>query len=227
LLINNQAIDPTAIPNSVWDLGAPQWKDKCGFASLSSPSVRSHLAIIASHCDSIKLGSEEEQSIASDMQTLDFEKWIDRLSQNVRIYDDEKQLASAVVQGELFWAIVDSDIGIAICDQNPSMRITFPDQDDGGFGAVLIPDTISVLANASNPKVAGRLADFLVSDEVEARLTISDSATIPLNPTPKERSRLLNGVDVKWAKVKFNDLANAWENIAAMSAAKLRPNHRN
>jgi iron(III) transport system substrate-binding protein len=227
LLINDQAIDPAASPSSVWDLGAPQWKDKCGVASLSSPSVRAHLAIIASHCDSIKLDSEKNQSIATGMQTLDFEKWIDRLSQNVKIYDDEKQVASAVVRGELLWAIVDSDVGIAIRDQNPSMRITFPDQTDGGFGAVLLPNTVSVLANAKNPKVAGRLADFLVSDEVEARLTISDSATIPLNPTPKERSRLLKGINVKWAKVRFNDLANAWEDIAALSAAKLRSNQSN
>ncbi len=227
ILINDQAIDPTALPDSVCDLGGAQWIDKCGVASLSSPSVRAHWAIIASQCDAIKLDASKDQSIATDKQTLDFEKWTDRLSQNVKIYDDEKQVASAVVRGEIHWAVVDSDIGIAMRDQNPSLRIAFPDQTNSGFGAVLIPDTVSVLANSKNPKVAGRLADFLVSDEVEARLTISDSATIPINPAPKEPSRLLKGVDVKWAKTEYGKLLDAWENVVELSAAKLRSNQRN
>lgn len=227
LLINDQLIDPASIPNSLCDLGAPQWKDKCGVASLSSSSVRVHWAIIASHCDLIKLDLNKHQSIATDKQTLDFEKWTDRLSQNVKIYDDEKQVAAAVLRGDIHWAIVDSDVGIAIRDQNPFVRISFPDQTDGGFGTVLVPDTVSVIASAKNPKVAERLADFLVSDEVEARLTISDGASIPMNPSPKELSRLLKGIDVRWAKVKFNDLADAWEKVVVRSVEKLRSNQPN
>ncbi|MCU0711409.1 MAG: extracellular solute-binding protein [Pirellula sp.] len=226
LLINDQVIDPAAIPSSICDLGSPQWKDQCGIASLDSPSVRAHLAIIAAYCDSIKPAPNQALSISNDKQTLDFEKWLDRLSQNTKIYNDEKQVALAVARGEIHWAIVDSDEAVALQDQNETIRIAFPDQADDGFGTVLIPNTVSVLASAKNPKVAGRLADFLVSNEVEARLTISDSATIPLNPTPKELSRLLKGLDIKWAKIQLEDLPNAWENVVNRSAEKLRPNRR-
>jgi iron(III) transport system substrate-binding protein len=226
LIINDQVGESVANPSSIFDLGAPLWKDTCGIASLSSPSVRVHLAIIASRCDFIKIDADQNQSIASEKQSLDFEKWTEVLSQNVRIYEEESQLASAVVRGEIHWGVVDSDLAVAIRNQNPSVRIVFPDQTEGGFGTVLIPDTVSVMAAAKNPKVAGRLADFLISDDVEARLTISDSATIPLNPSPKELSRLLKGLDVRWAEVKVNDLVDAWDVRVGRYTEKLRANGR-
>lgn len=227
LIINEQAIDPSAVPTRVLDLGALQWKDKCGVASLASPSVRAHWSIMVAGSEAIKVSGSSDQDIATDQQSFDFAKWVDRLAQNTKIYDDEKQVAVAVEQGEIHWAIVDSDVAIAASDRNKAIRISFPDQTDGGFGAVLIPDTVSVIADAKNPKVAGRLADFLVSDEVEARLTISDSATIPLNPKPKDLSRLLKGLDVKWAEVKLEELVDAWETEVAKFDDKLRSNLRN
>ena len=226
LIVNDRASDSTDIPESVFNLGMPQWKDRCGIASLSSPSVRVHLAIIASSSESIRIDTDKNQGIASVNQTLDFDKWIDSLVHNVRIYETDEQLASAVVSGEVHWGVVDSDLAIILRDQNPSIKIVFPDQGEGGFGTVLIPDTVSVLAAAKNPNVAGRLADFLVSDDVEARLTISDSAVIPLNPDPKELSRLLKGLDVKWANIKVENLATAWDGRVAKLAKSLHANRR-
>ncbi len=226
LIINDRAIDSTDIPKSVLDLGMPQWKDRCGISSLSSPSVRVHLAIIASSSDTIRIDINKNQRIASDNQTLDFDKWIDSLIHNVRIYESDEQLASAVVSGEVHWGVVDSDLAITMRDKNPSIRIVFPDQGEGSFGTVLVPDTISVMAAAKNPNVAGRLADFLVSDDVEARLTISDSAKIPLNPDPKELSRLLKGLDVKWADIKVDNLATAWDARVAKFVKSFHANPR-
>lgn len=228
LLINEQLIDPSAVPTRVLDLGALQWKDKCGIASLASSSVRAHWSTMVASSEAIKLNGLSDQDIATNnQQSFDFAKWADRLAQNAKIYDDEKQVATAVEQGEIHWAIVDSDVAIAASDRNKAIRISFPDQTEDGFGTVLIPGTVSVVADAKNPKVAGRLADFLVSDEVEARLTISDSATIPLNPKPKELSRLLKGLDVKWAEVKLEELVDAWETKVIQSGDKLGSNLRN
>ena len=226
LIVNDRASESTDIPKSVFNLGMPQWKDRCGIASLSCPSVRVHLAIIASSSESIRIDTDKSQDIAYENQTLDFDKWIDSLIHNVHIYETEEQLVSAVASGEVHWGVVDSDLAIVMRDQNPSIKIVFPDQGEDGFGTVLIPDTVSVLAAAKNPRVAGRLADFLVSDDVEARLTMSDSATIPLNPDPKELSRLLKGLDVKWADFKVDNLAAAWDGRVAKLAISLRVNRR-
>lgn len=226
LIINERAGESTDIPNSVFNLGLPQWKDRCGIASLSSPSVRVHLSIIASCSESIRIDLHQSLGIAYDNQALDFDKWMDAVINNVRIYETEEQLASAVERGEVQWGIVDSDLAISLRDHNPSIRIVFPDQGEGGFGAVLVPDTVSVLATAKNPNVAGRLADFLVSNEVEARLTISDSASIPLNPVPKELSRLLRGLDVKWADIGVGNLAEAWDGRVGRYTKSFHANRR-
>lgn len=222
LIINVQSNESTNIPKSVFNLAMPQWKDRCGIASLSSPSVRVHLSIIASCSEAIRIDMHENQKIASENQILDFDKWMDEVIHNVKIYETDEQLASAVVRGEIQWGVVDSDLAIALRDQTSAIKIVFPDQGEGGFGAVLVPDTVSVLAANKNPKVAGRLADFLVSDEVEARLTISDNATIPLNPVPKELSRLLRGLDVKWADIEVGNIATAWDSRVGKYAKSFR-----
>lgn len=57
-------------------------------------------------------------------------------------------------------------------------------------------------------------------------MTISDSAMIPLNPDPKELSRLLKGLDVKWANIKVENLATAWDGRVAKLAKSLHANRR-
>jgi len=223
LLLSDQLASSTA-PSRVFDLGDPQWKGKCGVASMASQSLRAHLAILAAHADSIFMESNNDTAITTERKNLEFNAWITRVVDNANIYLSERDAAEAVLKGEVSWVLVDSDVALAARDRSPALKIVFPDQDTNGFGAVLLPNTVSVLKDAQNPNIAGRLADFLISNDVEARLTISDSALIPLNPSPKELSRLLKGVDIHWAQIDFATLMDSWERIADSPANNLRVN---
>jgi iron(III) transport system substrate-binding protein len=58
--------------------------------------------------------------------------------------------------------------------------VVYPDQGEGELGAVLIPNTIALVAGGRNPAEGARLLAWIVSEENEMRLARGPSAQIPL-----------------------------------------------
>ncbi|XZE22591.1 extracellular solute-binding protein [Pirellulaceae bacterium SH449] len=222
ILYNNKLVDPDKAPSSIWELGSQRWSGNCGIASPNSKSSAAHLAIIATNANTIQIDETLGAGFATPTGKLDWDRWLIGVSENARIYADEVQVAAAISAGDIGWGILDSDVAILATDSNADLSIAFPDQGETGFGTVLVPSVIAVIAQAKHPNVAGRLADYLVSPEVEARMTISDGALLPLGPDPKDVSRLLKGVDVRWADVDWESLINVWEDKAQEALGKLK-----
>lgn len=223
ILYNSKLIEPGKGPSSVWELGSQRWSGKSGIASPNSKSSAAHFAIIAANANMIQIDETLVPEFATSTGKLDWDRWLKGVSENARIYADEMQVAAAISTGDVGWGIVDSDVAILATDSNSDLSIAFPDQGATGFGAVLIPSTVAVIAQAKHPNVAGRLADYLVSPEVEARMTISDGALLPIGPDPKDVSRLLKGVDVRWADVDLESLIDVWNDKAQDVLEKLMP----
>jgi iron(III) transport system substrate-binding protein len=89
----------------------------------------------------------------------------------------------------------------------------FPDQASAQMGTLLLPTSVAVLRDAPHPVAAGKLADLLVSEDIEGRLAISDSAQIPLRPGSKSESRLPIPNTVRWADVDYAAASNRWESM--------------
>lgn len=222
ILHNRKLVEQDKGPSSVWELGSQRWSGNCGIASPNSKSSAAHFAIIASNANMIQIDEALVPEFATSTGKLDWDRWLTSVSENARIYADEMKVAAAISAGDIGWGIVDSDVAISARDSDPDLSIVFPDQGATGFGAVLIPSTVAVIAQAKHPNVAGRLADYLVSPEVEARLTISDGALLPIGPDPKDVSRLLKGVDVRWADVDLESLIDVWDDKAQEVLDKLK-----
>ncbi len=60
------------------------------------------------------------------------------------------------------------------------LGIIWPDQEEGESGVLLIPNTVSLIADCPHPEAGKRLIDFLLSKEVEAMLARARSRQIPL-----------------------------------------------
>ena len=109
-------------------------------------------------------------------------------------------------RGELNWAFTDTDDFNVALDRGDPVGRVMPDQEEGGLGTLLIPNTVAILKDAPHPEAARQLVDFLLSREVEEELARGRSAQIPLRadvPRPHHVVSLngLRIMEVDWMEV--------------------------
>lgn len=87
-----------------------------------------------------------------------------------------------VCEKDFSWCLTDTDDAAAAKANGHPVKILYPDQEDGGIGTMLIPNTICMMQGARHTENAKRFIDFVLSAEVEAMLANSRSDQIPLRP---------------------------------------------
>jgi iron(III) transport system substrate-binding protein len=178
LIVNTKLIaDPADHPRSMWDLIDRKWRGRCGVARPLTGTTLTHFAALK-----LVLGEPE------------FERFLQGLHRNeVRWERSNSATMRAVRDGQLAFAFTDTDDFHVALHKGHAVACVFPDQQDGGVGTMLIPNSAAIVAGAPHRQAAERLLDFVVSEEVEALLAAAASAQIPLRagvPGPKEPSIL-------------------------------------
>ena len=82
-----------------------------------------------------------------------------------------------VAAGERAFGLTDTDDAFAAMQAGKPVAVLVPDAADG---AVLIPNTVALLAGCPHPEEGRRLIDYLLSADVERQLARGASAQIPL-----------------------------------------------
>ncbi len=200
LLVNKDRLkDPSQWPQRVSDLAEKRWNKKCGMAFPIYGTTATHMTVLATHSN----------AVAKDQA---WEEWIRQVAQNAVILAGNKQVALGVSSGELDWGLTDTDDAIIEVESGKPVSIVFPDQGEDEFGTLFIPNTLAVIQGAKHPIAAASLVDYLVSEKVESRLTMSSSAHFPVWPTASESSRIPSE-NVRWADVDFEAAAPQWEQV--------------
>ena len=81
--------------------------------------------------------------------------------------------------GDFDWCFTDTDDAAKAEDAGYPVAIHYLDQGDG---AMLIPNTVAMVAGAPHPDAAKQFIDWVLSAEVEAQLAAATSRQIPLRP---------------------------------------------
>jgi iron(III) transport system substrate-binding protein len=199
VLIVNTELIPVADerPNSIYDLADPKWKSKCAMAKPLFGTTASHAAVLFA-----ELGDEAAKKLLTD------------ISNNAAIEGGNKQIALKVASGQYAFGITDTDDAIIEIENGNPVVIVFPDQAEDQLGALLIPNTISIVKNGPNPERAKRLVDRLLKADIEERLAEGSSAQIPLNTLVKVRSRV-EPEYLKIMKADFHAAAKCWDEAAS------------
>jgi iron(III) transport system substrate-binding protein len=214
LIINKSKLpDPSMWPKSVLELADEKWRHRCGLANPIYGTTATHMAVFASHGKQIRGEQNVTAAYFNQDRTLDWNRWSDAWIENAVVLAGNKQVALAVSSGELDWGLTDTDDAVIEKESGNPIEIVFPDQNADGFGTLFIPNTISVLQKAPNPAAASLLADYLVSEKVESRLTMGNSAQFPVWPDAKIKSRLTETQESRWAQVDFEKAAERWEEV--------------
>lgn len=121
---------------------------------------------------------------AGDARMDDFFR---RLKENdVRIVDSNSVVRDLVVRGEVKVGLTDTDdVNVALESGEP-VAMVLPDKE--GLGVPVMPNMVSLIANAPHPDEGRKLIDYLLSPDVERQLAESEAVQIPLHvgvPGPK------------------------------------------
>src|SRR5918996_440052 len=167
---NTRLVKPDEAPTSVFDLADPKWRGQVAIADPRFGSTSFHVAAL--------------YAIAGDQKMDDFFR---RLKENgVRVVDGNSVVRDLVVRGEVKVGLTDTDdVNVALEDGQP-IAMVLPDKE--GLGVPVMPNMVSLIANAPHPDEGRRLIDYLLSSDVERQLAQSEAVQIPLHagvPGPK------------------------------------------
>ncbi len=197
LVVNTNLVSDDQRPTSIEDLVDLKWKDKVGIAKPLFGTTATHAA-----CLFVAWGRARA------------EQYFDRLKENARIMAGNKQVAVAVASGQLAFGITDTDDAIGELEKGLSVTIVYPDQQPDGLGTLFIPNTLSIVKNCPHPVEARELVDYLLTPEIEERLSAGASAQIPLHPKAKTSPRVQTPATVRAMQVNFEAAADGWDDVA-------------
>jgi iron(III) transport system substrate-binding protein len=203
LIVNTKRVPESERPKSLLDLTNERWKGK---AAMAKPQFGTSATQAA--CLFEVLGTDKAK---------DFYRG---LHQNeIALVPGNKQVAEGVAAGQFDVGMTDTDDAIAEVKAGKPVAIIFPDRegskDHPRLGTLFIPNTLAILRDNPNPEGGRKLVDFLLSEEVEARLAESESHQIPLNPKVKASlpPQLEAGRTAKPAAVDWNRAADLWDEV--------------
>ncbi len=160
---NTTLVRPDEAPQSVFDLADPKWRGQVAVADPRFGSTSFHVAAL--------------YAAAGDEKMDDFFR---RLKANgVRVVDGNSVVRDLVARGEVKVGLTDTDdVNVAIEDGQP-IAMVLPDA--AGLGVPVMPNMLSLIANAPHPDEGRKLIDYLLSPDVERQLAQSEAVQIPLH----------------------------------------------
>jgi len=171
LICNTDLIPAERTPRSLAAFTDPAWRGRAAVARPFYGTTLTHMAVLH------EAWGPERLSV-----------WLAGLRENqVALCPGNGPVRDMVASGERAFGLTDTDDAYAGLQAGKPVAIYIPDADQG---AVLIPNTVALVAGAPHPGAARRLIDYLLSADVERRLAQGAGAQVPLGtdladlPTP-------------------------------------------
>ena len=203
ILIINTALVPDKKdwPTSYKDLTDPKWRGKCAIAKPKTGTTLTHFCSMWQ-----RLGDDGMRQWIEDMQGND-----------VMFLGSNGATMRAVRDGRAAFAFTDTDDFHVAKQRGFPVACVFPDQEPGGIGTMLIPNSVALVKNGPDQANAKLLIDKILAKETEALLAAADSAQIPRREgvTPPEDGEILKlgqSHEMEW------DIDWTGRNLAAFDA---------
>ncbi|MDO8349022.1 MAG: extracellular solute-binding protein [Planctomycetota bacterium] len=166
ILIVNTELLPDSLdwPKSYKDLIDPKWKGRCAVARPLTGTTLTHFTALQK-----ALGDAE------------FEKFFAAMQQNdVKFLAGNGATMKETVAGKVAWAFTDTDDYHVAKVKGHKVACVFPDQEEGGLGTMLIPNSVSIIKGGPDTGNAKKLVDKILARDTEALLAAAEGAQIPL-----------------------------------------------
>jgi iron(III) transport system substrate-binding protein len=163
IVYNTNKIKPEDAPQSVFDLADSRWKGQVAIADPRFGSTSFHVAALYA-----VVGDARMDELFGKLKAND-----------VKVVDGNSVVRDMVARGEVLVGLTDTDdVNVALEAKQP-VAMVLPDRD--GIGVPVMPNMVSLVANAPHPDEAKKLVDYLLSADVERALAASAAVQIPLH----------------------------------------------
>jgi iron(III) transport system substrate-binding protein len=186
-------------PTSIMDLLKPEWRGKAAIGKPLFGTTATHAAALFSLWGDAKAKTFFEQLLANEVAVL---------SGNATVRD-------FVAAGEYAFGLTDTDDANGAVEDGKPAKWLFPDQEPGGLGTLVIPNTVALVKGCPNPEAGKALIDFLLSPEVEAMLAKTRSIQIPLNPAVEAPENVPRLDTIATMDVEFDAVGEAMAESSA------------
>ncbi|HEX6810268.1 MAG TPA: extracellular solute-binding protein [Planctomycetota bacterium] len=165
LIVNTELLpDPAQWPKSYKDLVDPKWKGRCAVAYPVRGTTLTHFTALR-----LLLGDEA------------FAKFLDAMVANdVKFRPSNGATMKETCSGAVAWAFTDTDDYHTARLRGHKVACVFPDQEEGGLGTMLIPNSVAIIKGGPDLPNSKRLVDKILARETEALLAAAEGAQIPL-----------------------------------------------
>lgn len=152
ILANKNLLSPEQYPKSIYDLLKPEYaSDKIGIAYPMFGTTATHAAALYAALGPDK-GYEFFQGLSQ---------------KGIMVYDGNSVVRDMVVSGQLAAGLTDTDDALGAVEKGEPVKMIFPDQEEGGLGTLIVPNTVALVSGANHPEEGRQLIDYLLSKEVE------------------------------------------------------------
>ncbi len=172
IAFRTSSLQKAQVPTKLRDLTKPQFKNKVGMANPRFGTTRTHLAFIVATSGEVEARAWLRAMVGNGLQ----------------IFPSNSAVVQAVSRGDVTIGLTDTDDVWAGKKQEWPVDLVYetPDKPKDKFtglksvGPLVLPNTVGRVVGSPNPKAGAKLADFLLSAEVEELLAQSESHNVPI-----------------------------------------------
>ncbi len=187
-----------APPLSILDLAKPEWSGRAAMAIPLFGTTATHAAAL-----SAAWGEERMRGFFQALR-----------ANEVAFLPGNGAVVDRVAAGEYSIGLTDTDdVNGAMLDGRPVAWL-LPDQEEGGLGTLLLPNTVALIAGAPNAIGGQRLIDHLLSPTVEEALAASRALQVPLGTKATRPPAVEAIAGAKTMAVTFDAIATAMDPTA-------------
>jgi iron(III) transport system substrate-binding protein len=202
LIVNRNLIADGEAPESIFELTDAKWRGQIGMAKPLFGTTATHAA-----CLFAELGSDRATEFFLELKR-----------NRIRILSGNKQVAVSVATGAMAMGLTDTDDAVGELEKGQPVRLVYLDAEPDQIGTLFIPNSLAAIKGSPHPDAADRLANYLLSADVESALARGPSAQIPLNPAVQlplrvETPATVHAMDVDWDKA-----VEMWDEAATFLA---------
>jgi len=150
-------------------------------------------------------------TIWSEDKARDF---MEKMKQNgTKISTSNGESTMLVANKEFVFSLVDSDDATNAIRDGKSVRQIYPDQAEGEFGCLVLPNAAVLINGGPNPENGKRLIDYILSSKTERKLAFADCAQIPLHKGVETPDDVVKIEELRSMKVDFEAVAEKLQEI--------------
>lgn len=194
LLVNRKLVSDQAMPRSIRDLAAPQWRGKTAIANPLFGTTTMHVAALFA-----KWGTDEARAFLDALKAND-----------VRVASSNGEVKRLVASGEVAFGLTDTDDANEAKKEGADVEVVYPDADQ--LGTLVMPTSVVLMAKGPNPDAGKKLVDFLLSPEAERRMAES-AAHMPLRAGVATPSGVRSVSGIRAMEVDYARVAEEMEKV--------------